>query len=129
MKLIYQHQILILTVMITISFTVDAEKVYESVDKEGVVEFSDTPNSDAQVKDLEKPNVADSLPAELDKPSSSASTTSIEEAPADSEQLEVIHIGGSNYKKPIEKREERKERMEDRKEFVRQPVRKGVKSK
>ena len=126
MKLIYQHQILIFALVITVSFTVDAEKVYESVDKEGVVEFSDTPNSDAQEKNLEKPNDADPLPAELDKPSLPPSTTSIDPV---IEQPEVIHIGGSNYEKPIEKRKKRKERLEHKKEFVRQPVRKGVKSK
>ncbi|MGI9227912.1 MAG: DUF4124 domain-containing protein [Gammaproteobacteria bacterium] len=107
MKLIYQNQILIFAVMITTSLTVDAEKVYESVDKEGVVEFSDnpSPSSDAQVKVLEKPNVADTLPAELDKPSSSPSTTSIDPV---IEQPEEIHIGGSNYEKPIKKRKKKK---------------------
>jgi len=48
-----------------------------------VVEFSDKPSSGAQVIDLEKPNVADTLPAELVGPSSSASATSTEGAPAD----------------------------------------------
>ncbi len=57
------HQILIFAVMITVSFIVSAEKVYENTDKEGVVEFSDKPSSDAQVIDVEKLNVADTLPS------------------------------------------------------------------
>jgi len=95
-----------------------------------VVEFSDKPSSGAQVIDLEKPNVADTLPAELVGPSSSASATSTEGAPADSEQLEVIHVGGDSYIDDDEKRRKmhrkRKERMEHGEEVVRQPVRKGV---
>lgn len=75
--------------MITISFTVVVEEIYEKVDKESVVEFSDKPSSDAQVKELEKPNVADTLPVKHVEPSSSASatTTKIEQSP---EPLEVI---------------------------------------
>ena len=46
------HQILIFAVVITISFTADAEEVYESVDKKGVVEFSDKPSSGAQEIDV-----------------------------------------------------------------------------
>ncbi len=129
------YQILSFVVMITVSFTVVAEQVYESVDKEGVVEFSDQPNSDAQVIDVEKPNVADSLPEESIKASTSASVTKTktktEQAP---EQLEVIHQGvaddydyvdGQERRREILK--ERKERMEGHKgEVVRQPVHKGV---
>ena len=62
------HQILIFAVMITISLTADAEKVYESVDEKGVIEFSDKPSADAQVKDVETPNVADPLPVGHDEP-------------------------------------------------------------
>ena len=124
------HQILIFAVMITVSFIVSAEKVYESVDEEGVIEFSDKPSSDAQVIDVEKPNVADTVPTEQVKPSSSASKTSTNEKPASSEQPEIIHVGGDSYIDDDEKRRkmhrEKKERMEDRKEVVRQPVRKGV---
>lgn len=118
------HQILIFAAMITVSLTADAEKVYESVDEKGVIEFSDKPSADAQVKDVETPNVADTLPVEHDEPSSSASvtTTKIEQTP---EQLEVIHQGTAddydNVEERVEKHEERKERIENIKEGVHQP--------
>lgn len=133
------YQILSFVVMITVSFTVVAEQVYESVDKEGVVEFSDQPNSDAQVIDVEKPNVADSLPEESVKASTSASvtktttttTTKTEQAP---EQLEVIHQGVADDYDYVDGQERRREMLKERKErmeghkggVVRQPVHKGV---
>jgi hypothetical protein len=46
--MIINSQILIFAVMITISFAVVAEEIYEKVDKEGVVEYSDMPSFDAQ---------------------------------------------------------------------------------
>jgi len=128
-KIYLNHQILVFVVMLTFSFTANAERVYESTDKEGVVEFSDKPSSGAEVINVEKPNVADTLPAEHVEPSSSASATNTEGAPADSEQLEVIHVGGDDYIDDDETRRERKERMEHRKEVVRQPINKSAKSK
>lgn len=122
------HQILIFTVMITISFTVDAEQVYESVDEKGVIEFSDKPSSaDAQIIDVEEPNVADIL-EESDEPSSSASTTTTT-TEASPESLEVIHQGtADNYDDDVrERRREKIERIREHKgEVVRQPVHKGV---
>lgn len=122
------HQILIFTVMITISFTVDAEQVYESVDEKGVIEFSDKPSSaDAQIIDVEEPNVADILEESVE-PSSSASTTTTT-TEASPESLEVIHQGtADNYDDDVrERRREKIERIREHKgEVVRQPVRKGV---
>ena len=118
------HQILTFVVMITASFTADAEKVYESVDEKGVIEFSDKPSADAQVKDVETPNVADTLPVGHDEPSSPApaTTTKIEQTP---EPLEVIHQGTAddydNVEERVGKHEERKERIENVKEGAHQP--------
>lgn len=126
------HQILILAVMITVSFTADAEQVYESVDEKGVIEFSDKPSSaDAQVIEVEEPNVADILEESVE-PSSSASTTTTT-TEASPEPLEVIHQGTADNYDDDDVRERRRENIERIKEHkgevVQQPVRKGVKSK
>jgi len=119
--------------MSTISFAVVAEEIYEKVDKEGVVEFSDMPSSDAQVIELEKPNVADTLPVERVEPSSPASVTKtkIEQSP---EPLEIIHQGtADDIEERMEKREDIKERIENAKEGAHQPeqlpAHKGVRRK
>lgn len=134
--MIINSQILIFAVMITISFAVVAEEIYEKVDKEGVVEYSDMPSFDAQAIQLEKPNVADTLPVERVEPTSPASTTTtkIEQSP---EPLEVIYQGTADDHDDIEermgKRENIKERMENVKEGAHQPeqlpAHKGVRRK
>ncbi len=137
-KINLNHQVLVFVIMITFSFTIGAEEVYESVDKEGVVEFSDKPSSDAddvQVINVEEPNVANSVPSESIKSSMPASEikTKTEQTP---EQLEVIRQGtvyGDENRKEI--RKERKEHIGDHREGVvqqpihSQPVHKGARGK
>ncbi len=121
------HQILIFAVMISISFTADAEEVYESVDKEGVVEFSDKPSSDAQEIDV-KPNVVDVAPVESVEPSSPASSTGAAKTAADSVQSEaILEREADEYYDDYEKRreihrEQQEEQVEHREEVVRQPA-------
>ena len=79
-KINLNHQVLVFVVMITFSFTIGAEEVYESVDKEGVVEFSDKPSSDdAQVINVEEPNVANSVSTESIKSSTPATKNKTEQ--------------------------------------------------
>jgi len=118
------HQVLVFIVMITFSFTANAEQVYESTDDEGVVEFSDKPSSDdAQVIDVEEPNTANSVSSESIKSSTpaSATKTKAEQTP---EQLEAIRQGtvdGDDNRR--EMRKERKEqKVEHREKVVRQPI-------
>lgn len=122
-----KHQILVFTTMIAVSFIANAEEVYEKVNKEGVAEFSDKPSSGAHTIDVEKPNVANTLPAESTESSPSATVVRAEETPEESEQLEVIHQGvADDYADEHERRREIKQRRERSDRVVGKPVHKNV---
>ena len=84
------HRIMICTAMLAGSFTAGAQPVYESVDQQGVVEFSDEPSTGAKEIDV-RPNVVDVAPAPPLQPSLPAATTGAQQAPAGGVQPEVVH--------------------------------------
>ena len=123
----YNHHIMIFAVMITAGFTAAAQEVYESVDKQGVVEFSDQPGAGAKEIDV-RPNVVDVAPVAPIEASPPASATGAVATPAGSVQPEVLHEGvaGDYYGDDENRREihrEGQERLERGEEAVRQPVR------
>jgi hypothetical protein len=130
------HQIMILVAMITTSFSAAAQEVYESVDQQGVVEFSDQPGAGAREVDV-RPNVVDVAPVPPVETSPPASTTGAVEAPGGSVQPEVIHEGvaGDYYGDNEKRREMYREHQETpergaeaqpvRKETGREAVHKG----
>jgi len=131
----YRQQIMIFTAIIASSFAAGAQEVYESVDQQGVVEFSDQPGSGAKEIDI-RPNVVDVAPVKSGEPSSSASATGAAVAPAGSVQPEVPREGVAEeypqegvadeyYGDYVNRRElprEPEQQMERREETVRPPV-------
>jgi hypothetical protein len=122
----YNHHIMIVAATITASFTTGAQEVYENVDQQGVVEFSDQPSSGAKPVDV-RPNVVDVAPVKPIESSPPDSPTGAAKAPTISVQPEVIQEGVTgDYYDDRERRPEREKRMERREEAVRQPVRKEL---
>jgi hypothetical protein len=83
--------------MLMISFTVNAEKIYERTDSQGVAEFSDRPSPDSEVIEV-KPNVVEVVQPEPGEPRPDSTN------PASREQgtVRVVgegaeHEGSSNY--------------------------------
>ena len=121
------HRIMIFTAMLTISFAAGAQEVYESVDQQGVVEFSDQPAAGAREVEV-SPNVVDVAPVapvELSQPTAAAGEVEI---PAGSMQPEVIREGvaGDYYVDDENRREmnrDRGERVEPVEGAVQQPAR------
>ena len=117
----YWDPILVVAGIATISLAAAAEDVYKSIDKAGVVEFSDTPSAGAKAVDV-NPNVVDLAPANPSRPSPKA------EKPAVNVQPEVISedvTGGysSDYRNRRETHRQREERMEHREKAVGLPQR------
>lgn len=122
----YNHHIMMLAATITTSFTTGAQEIYENVDKQGVVEFSDQPSSGAKAVDV-RPNVVEVAPVKSIEPSPPASPNRAAEAPVDSVQPQVIQEGvAGDYYDGRERSPEREKRMERREEAVQQPVRKEL---
>ena len=131
----YRQQIMIFTAIIASSFAAGAQEVYESVDQQGVVEFSDQPGSGAKEIDI-RPNVVDVAPVKSVEPSSSASATGAAVAPAGGVQPEMPREGMAEedsqdgvadeyYGDYVNRRElprEPEQQMERREETVRPPV-------
>ena len=122
----YRQQIMIFTAIIASSFAAGAQEVYESVDQQGVVEFSDQPGSGAKEIDI-RPNVVDVAPVKSVEPSSSASATGAAVAPGGGVQPEVPQEGVADeyYGDYVNRRElprEPEQQMERREETVRPPV-------
>lgn len=123
------HHILIFTAIITTSFAVGAQEAYESVDQQGVVEFSDQPTAGAKEIDI-RPNVVDVVPLDQSQPASS--TTGAAEKPAGSVQPEVVREGVDNGyndyygddENPGDASRERGERVGRGGDAVQQPARK-----
>ena len=92
-----QRKISTFVLMLMISFTVNAEKIYERTNSQGVEEFSDRPSPDSQVIEV-KPNVVEVVQPEPLKPRPDTAK------PASREQgtVRVVgegaeHEGSSNY--------------------------------
>lgn len=126
----YRHRMIILTAIITSSATVGAQEVYENVDRQGVVEFSDRPSRGAKEIDI-KPNVVDIAPVKPIEPSRPISPTGASKAPAGRVQPEVIQEDTAgdyydDYGNRRQIRRERRERTERGEKAVRQPIRKEI---
>ena len=123
----YNHHIMIFTAIITISFAAGAQEVYESVDQQGVVEFSDQPTAGAKEVDV-RPNVVDVAPVAPVDLSQPAYATGDAETPAGSVQPDVIREGvADDYYGDDENRGEMYQESEERgRDAVRQPVREGT---
>jgi hypothetical protein len=112
----FQRKISAFVLMLMISFTVNAEKVYERTNSQGVAEFSDQPTPDAKVVDV-KPNVVDVVQPERGEPRPDTLK------PASRDQVRVIDEGveheGNNsnyYDDDVRRREDRvrREHLENR---------------
>lgn len=129
----HYHRILILTAIITTSAPTGAQEVYENVDRQGVVEFSDRPGPGAKEIDV-KPNVVDIAPAKPIESSHSTPSTGASKVPAGRVQPEVIQqdTAGDDYddygkrRKIRQERQERRERTGRGEQAVRQPIRKEL---
>jgi hypothetical protein len=122
----YRHSIMILVPMISTCFAAFAQEVYENVDKQGVVEFSDQPGPDAKPVDV-RPNVVDVVPVKPMKASPPASPTGAAKAPADNVQpLEIQRGVSTNYDDEREARRKRELRMDRSGEAVQKPGHKVV---
>ena len=115
---------MIFAVMITASFSAGAQGVYENVDQQGVVEFSDQASPGALQIDV-RPNVVNVAPVNSAPP---ASVPGAAETPAGSMQPEVIRegAGGDYYGDEVNRREVRREyreRMDPGRDIARQPAR------
>jgi hypothetical protein len=121
---------MILTATITASATIGAQEVYENVDRQGVVEFSDRPSPGAKEIDV-KPNVVDIAPVKPIEPSRPTSPTGASKAPAGRVQPEVIRQDTAgdyydDYGNRRKIRRERQERTERGEKAVQQPIRKEM---
>jgi len=79
--------------LLSVGASAGAEKIYESVDDKGVVEFSDQPSSDSKQVDV-KPNVVDIAPAPSGGVSSSPAATATKPEQSVNTQVEGV---GVNY--------------------------------
>ncbi|MEH6466365.1 MAG: hypothetical protein V7722_01940 [Porticoccus sp.] len=105
-----QGKISAFVLMLMISFTVNAEEVYERTNAQGVEEFSDQPGPDAKVIDV-KPNVVEVvLPEPVEPLPDSAKPASREQ-----DRVRVVDEGAepegsSNYYDDDERRRDREAR-------------------
>ena len=124
-----KHRITIFAAIMTTSFTASAQEVFEKVDPQGGVEFSDQPSPGAKAIDV-KPNVVNVTPVKPIQPTAPASSAGGKGTPASSAQPEEIRdVGTSNIYDDDEKREnlkERHEELKDREKPVQLPANKGA---
>ena len=122
----YRHSIMILAPMISTGFAAYAQEVYENVDRQGVVEFSDQPGPDAKPVDV-RPNVVDVAPVKPIQPSAPAPAAGAAEAPSGKAQPGVVErTVPASYRDEQETRREHKIKAERREGAVRQPVHKDA---
>ena len=91
----YKHKAMLIAAMITTSYTASAQDVYENVDQQGVVEFSDQPSTGARQIDV-RPNVVNVAPVRGIGASPPAADTAAAEVPAGNDQPEIIHTGATD---------------------------------
>jgi hypothetical protein len=110
-----QKKISVFVLMLMISLTVNAEKIYERTNSEGVAEFSDQPSADSEVVDVQ-PNIVEVVQPEPGEPRPDTAR------PASREQQGSVRVvgddpeveGSSNYYDDDERRldlEARKRRV------------------
>jgi hypothetical protein len=77
--MLYIRKLLMVLAMGAVSFTTGAQEVYENVDKDGVVEFSDVPTPGSREIEV-KPNVTEVTPVKRVAPSPAESSAKPEAA-------------------------------------------------
>ena len=80
--------------IIAASFTATAQNIYENVDHDGTVEFSDQSSPGAKKVNISPDNVIDVVPV---KPIESSPPESTNKTPETNVQPEVIQEGGGTY--------------------------------
>ena len=108
--MINKIQMVFFTAMIATGLTAVAQQVYENVDEQGEVEFSDRSSPGAKTIEV-KPNVIDVTPV---KPIESSTPVSSAEAPATPGGMapDVEHQGVATDDERLRRREVRKESAE-----------------
>lgn len=92
-----QRKISAFVLMLMISFTVNAEKIYERTNSQGVEEFSDRPSPDSEVIEV-KPNVVEVVqPEPLEPRPDSAKPASREQGSVRVISEGAEQEGSSNY--------------------------------
>jgi hypothetical protein len=82
--MLYIRKLLMVLAMGAVSFTTGAQEVYENVDKDGVVEFSDVPTPGSREIEV-KPNVTEVTPVKRVAPSPAESSARPEAADVDAD--------------------------------------------
>ena len=112
-----KHRTYLITFLATATFThtsaAEEPEIYKSEDKQGVVEFSDQPAPDAQLVDLEKPNVVKVVPVEVSiDPEIEETTRSVDPAhPTENVYRDNHHYDG-RYTNPVQPEKSRRERRD-----------------
>ena len=113
--MIYRQYMIIFLAIIAASFTATAQNIYENVDHDGTVEFSDQSSPGAKKVNISPENVIDVAPV---KPIESSPPESTNKTPKANVQPEVIQEEGGNYydddKIRRQVRQEREEQTERR---------------
>jgi hypothetical protein len=109
-----------------VSFTTGAQEVYENVDKDGVVEFSDVPTPGSREIEV-KPNVTEVTPVKRVAPSAAESSPSPEAADADapSRQSEEVYAEDRPGRALRQENENRVDNREPRNEVSAPPANKN----
>ena len=112
---------IVFAALITISFAVGADEVYENVDSQGQVEFSDIPSPGAKAIDI-SPNVLDVVPAKPMAPSAPAPAKAAD-APTAGELPEAVpEYVDSGYQGDVGNRRETRQAIKERIERGGRPV-------
>ncbi len=117
-----QRKISAFVLILMISFTVNAEKVYERTNSQGVAEFSDQPTPDAEVVDV-NPNVVDVVQPEARAPRPASAEPVVHKQDRvrvvgeDAEEGRESYNDGSYYDDE-QRRRNRRENVEHRNENI-----------
>jgi hypothetical protein len=97
--------ILMVLATVGVSATAGAQDVYKSVNADGVVEYSDTPQPNSQEIEV-KPNVVEVTPVSAPTPSPEASATEPEAQPEAASQPEELYGDANRNRKEEAVRQE-----------------------
>lgn len=103
------YRIMIFTVMLSVSLTASAEKVYEKTGKEGVPEFSDQPSPGAKKIEV-KPNVVEIVPARRITPSPPVNPAKKKTSPSIDETGPGVIVDGEERRRKARHLKEKHER-------------------
>ena len=115
-----QHT-MVLAALIIVSFAAGAAEVYENVDSQGRVEFSDKPSSGAKTIDI-SPNVVDVVPVKPMAPSAPAPARAADTPTAGELPEAVPEYVDSGYQGEAGNRREKRQAIKERIEQGGRPV-------